>query len=64
MHAGQTPLHYAPASVGCLMYPAFLRGAVLDAEGELHVDAGTDAARSRRHWLTLVRRVVARLLDR
>jgi hypothetical protein len=33
MHAGQTPLHYAPASVGALMDPGFLRGAVLDADG-------------------------------
>ena len=36
MHAGQIPLHYTPTSVGALMDPAFLRGAVLDADGEHH----------------------------
>ena len=33
MHASQAPLHYAPASVGALMDPEFLRGAVSDADG-------------------------------
>jgi len=64
MHAGQTPLHYAPASVGGLMDPVFLRRAVLDAEGGRHADAGTGATRSRRHWCAAWRRLVARLLDR
>jgi len=36
MHAGQAPLHYAPSSVGALMDPVFLRGAVLDADGDRH----------------------------
>ena len=63
MHAGQTPLHYEPASVGGLMDPVFLRGAVLDAEGGRDADAGTGATR-RRHWRAAWRRLVARLLDR
>ena len=33
MHASQSHVHYAPSSVGALMDPAFLRGAVLDADG-------------------------------
>ena len=33
MHAHQAEPHYAPASVGALMDPVFLRGAVIDANG-------------------------------
>lgn len=33
MHSDQTHLHYSPSSVGALMDPVFLRGAVVDAEG-------------------------------
>jgi hypothetical protein len=34
MHAYQDQPHYAPASVGALMDPAFLRSAVIDANGD------------------------------
>ena len=34
MHAHQTQPHYAPASVGALMDPGFLRSAVIDANGD------------------------------
>jgi len=34
MHAHQDQPHYTPASVGALMDPGFLRGAVIDANGD------------------------------
>jgi hypothetical protein len=34
MHAHPTEPHYAPASVGALMDPTFLRDAVRDANGD------------------------------
>lgn len=36
MHTHSTQPHYTPASVGALMDPAFLRGAVSEAYGERH----------------------------
>ena len=36
MQVPQSHVHYAPSSVGALMDPGFLRGAVLDAESESH----------------------------
>lgn len=37
-------VHYAPSSVGALMDPGFLRGAVLDAESESHHDEAAAGA--------------------
>jgi hypothetical protein len=38
MQVPHTHTHYALSSVGALMDPGFLRGAVLDAESEHHHD--------------------------
>ena len=40
MHAGRIQDHQTPSSVGALMDPAFLRGAVLDADGDHPADTG------------------------
>lgn len=37
MHPHQAQPHYAPASVGGLMDPAFLRDAMIDAHGDRRV---------------------------
>jgi hypothetical protein len=34
MHDHQTQPHYSPSSVGALMDPAFLRGVMLDTNGD------------------------------
>jgi hypothetical protein len=47
MHAHQTQPHYAPSSVGALMDPVFLRGAVIDANGGHRAES----AASPRLWL-------------
>ena len=44
MHAHQDQPHYAPASVGALMDPAFLRGAVIDANGDRRDETTPSAA--------------------
>ena len=43
MHAHQDQPHYAPASVGALMDPAFLRGAVIDANGDRRAETTPSA---------------------
>ena len=62
MHAGQAPLHYAPASVGALMDPAFVRDAVHDAEGEHRNARGT--RREAPQWRKVLRRALTHLLGR
>lgn len=44
MQLAQTHVHYAPSSVGALMDPGFLRGAVLDVESECHHDRAEASA--------------------
>jgi len=39
MHAHQVQPHYAPTSVGALMDPAFLRNAVIDANGDRRAES-------------------------
>jgi hypothetical protein len=51
MHAPQAQPHYTPTSVGGLMDPAFLRGAVIDANGG-QAEAGTS-------WRTVLLRLRA-----
>lgn len=41
MHPHQAQPHYAPASVGVLMDPAFLRDAMIDAHGDRRVPAAS-----------------------
>ena len=50
--------HYALSSVGALMDPAFLRGAVLDASGDRR-DASTSSATLRLRWRAAIRAVAA-----
>jgi hypothetical protein len=59
MHSNQSPVHYAPSSVGGLMDPAFLRGAALDA-GDEHILA----PRSPSSMLRLSRVALTRLWRR
>ena len=49
MHAHQDQPHYAPASVGALMDTAFLRGAVIDANGDRPAER-TSSATLRLRW--------------
>jgi hypothetical protein len=39
MHDHQTQPHYSPSSVGALMDPAFLRGVMLDTNGDHHAES-------------------------
>jgi hypothetical protein len=43
MHAHQDQPHYAPASVGALMDPAFLRAAVNDANSDRRAENTSSA---------------------
>lgn len=60
MHAHQDQPHYAPASVGALMDPVFLRAAVIDANGDRHAER-TSSARLRLglRWRIAVHAVAA-----
>lgn len=58
MHEHLTQPHYAPASVGGLMDPAFLRGAMLDAEGGRRAKS-TSLPAKRPRWRTAVQAVAA-----
>jgi hypothetical protein len=58
MHEHLTQPHYAPASVGALMDPAFLRGAMLDAEGGRRAESTSPPATWPR-WRTAVHAVTA-----
>ncbi len=61
MHASQVSLHYMPSSVGALMDPAFLRDAMLDADGERHGPSRPPIPEPlRRAWRAL-RAITARL---
>lgn len=55
MSANHTQPHYAPASVGGLMDPAFLRGAMGDADAHHHPMAADPSAR----WSRLRQAVLA-----
>ena len=44
MHAHRDQPHYAPASVGALMDPGFLRGAVNDANGDRRAENSSSAS--------------------
>ncbi len=57
MHAHPTQPHYAPASVGGLMDPAFLRWTVIDAEGGRRAGSTSPAMRPR--WRTVMHAVTA-----
>jgi hypothetical protein len=58
MHAHPTQPHYAPASVGALMDPEFLRGAVIDANGDRHAE-GRAPVPLRLRWQVVVHAVAA-----
>ena len=58
MRAHQTQPHYAPASVGALMDPGFLRGAVIDANGDRRAERSTPVP-LRRRWQLVVHAVAA-----
>ncbi len=47
MYTHPTQPHYTPSSVGALMDPGFLRGAVIDANGEHRVESNSPTLRSR-----------------
>lgn len=58
MHAHQDQPHYAPASVGALMDPSFLRGAVIDANGDRRAENASSAA-LRLRWRAAMHAVAA-----
>jgi len=58
MHAHQDQPHYAPASVGALMDTSFLRGAVIDANGDRRAEA-TPSATLRLRWRAAMDAVAA-----
>ena len=58
MHAHQDQPHYAPASVGALMDPAFLRGAVIDANGDRRAET-TSSAAWRQRWRAAMHAIAA-----
>jgi len=49
MHAHPVQPHYAPTSVGALMDPAFLRNAVIDANGDRRAES-TASPSLRQRW--------------
>jgi len=55
MHPSQSQVHYAPASVGALMDPAFLRGVVLDADGVHPPGADTPRIAVKERWRMALR---------
>ena len=55
MHSSQSQVHYAPASVGALMDPEFLRGAVLDADGVHQLGADSRRIAARERWRIALR---------
>jgi hypothetical protein len=58
MHGHQDRPHYAPASVGALMDPAFLRGAALDASGARRTES-TSSVTMRERWRVAMRSIAA-----
>ena len=58
MHDHQAQPRYAPSSVGALMDPAFLRDAVMDANGDRRAESVSSAS-LRLRWQTAWRAVVA-----
>jgi hypothetical protein len=60
MHAHQVQPHYAPSSVGALMDPAFLRDAVLDANGDRRAES-TVSPSLRRRWQLAIAAIAAAL---
>jgi len=58
MHAHQDQPHYAPASVGALMDTSFLRGAVIDANGDRRAET-TPSATLRLRWRAAMDAVAA-----
>ena len=47
MHVPRGQPHYAPASVGVLIEPEFLRGTMIDANGERRLESAAPAPKSR-----------------
>ena len=47
MYTHPTQPHYTPSSVGALMDPGFLRGAVIEANGEHRVESNSPTLRLR-----------------
>ena len=60
MHAHQSQPHYTPTSVGGLMDPVFLRGAVSDANGVQPV-ARTSLRSGLQRWHVTIRCIAAAL---
>ena len=60
MHGHQDRPHYAPASVGALMDPAFLRSAAIDASGDRRAENSSPVT-LRQRWLFAVHAVAAAL---
>jgi hypothetical protein len=58
MHAHQTQPHYAPWSVGALMDPTFLRGTVIDANGDRRAESPSSAT-LRLRWRIAMHAVAA-----
>jgi hypothetical protein len=56
MHAHHVEPHYAPSSVGALMDPVFLRGAVIDANGG-HRAEGASPPRLWLRWRRAIRAI-------
>jgi hypothetical protein len=58
MHAHQVQPHYAPSSVGALMDPAFLRNAVIDANGDRRAESIASPSLQRR-WRMAIDAIAA-----
>lgn len=53
MQSHSEPSRYAPASVGVLVDPGFLRGAVRDAHGDRHSEVGSSSV-LRSQWKAML----------